>query len=99
MQGPREALEVEWVHSNEAATRAIHVGYESERDRHDQWQNDKFPGSFLEGASRIVADDEITADGNRRHQTPGRSRNAIPPRCLRISLRVQHVVHTRNGKR
>ena len=91
-------FEVLRVHSNEAAPWGVDLGYENERDRHEQRQNEKFPGLLFDGAPRTIAEQKIAADGDRQHQPPGRPRDAVPPGRLRVRLRVQHIVHARNHK-
>jgi len=40
----------------------------------------------------------VGADRDRRHQAPADSRDAIPPRGLRIALRAKHIIHPLNGE-
>ena len=49
-------------------------------------------------ASRTIADQQVTADADSCHQDPCPGRDTVPIRCLRVSLRIQNVVHTRNGQ-
>ncbi len=51
---------------DEAATRAVDVGYEKERDGDDQGQNKKYV-DFALATTRAIADQQVTADGDRYH--------------------------------
>ena len=48
---------------------------------------------------RTKTDQEIAEDGNDYHQHPSRGGNAVPPRGLRVPLRVQYVVHASEDER
>jgi hypothetical protein len=52
----------------------------------------------LASASRTIADQNVAADGDQSHQSPGRRGNPVPPGSLGVSRRVQHIVHARNGQ-
>src|SRR5258708_38297783 len=47
---------------------------------------------------RTIADQKVADYRDCRHQTPRRGRDAVPPGGLSVSLRVQDIVHPRNGK-
>ena len=48
--------------------------------------------------TRTITEQQVAADGDQGQQTPGRKRDSIPPGSLRVSLRVQYIVHARNGQ-
>src|SRR5208283_4299069 len=83
---------------NKAATGAVDVRYQKERYGYNQRQH-KQQGGLYSSATRSIPDQKVAADGDRYHQAPSRLWNAIPPCGLSVSLRVQNVVHTRNGER
>ena len=72
--------------------RAVDVGDQEERDRDHQRQDPDEIGLRLERL-RAEADESAAHEGDRRHQPPGRARNAVPPGGLGVSLRIQDVVH------
>jgi hypothetical protein len=92
MQGLREAQEVLWDHPNKAPAWAVDVRNEKECDGNNKRKNQK-QDRFRSIISRTEANQHVGADGDRHHQGPSRSRNAVPPSCLRVALRVQHIVH------
>src|SRR5258708_33350718 len=47
---------------------------------------------------RTITDQQVAADGDHGQQTPGRKRDSVQPGSLSISLRVQYIVHARNGQ-
>src|SRR5215472_6459853 len=82
---PRDALEVQRVDANDAAARAIDVGDEEERNRHQQRKDDE-PSCVAFRASRSVAEQIAARDGDRRHENPRRHRDAVPPGGLSVRL-------------
>ncbi len=86
------------VHADHSGARAVDVGDEKERDRHDERQNHKQEGARCQLA-RAVAQQNVAEDRDRSHQGPGGNRDSIVPGRLRIALRVQHVVHARDRQR
>src|SRR6185295_289551 len=86
-----EAFQILRTHANHASTRAVDVGYEKERGRQSQWQDqeqDDFPPMCA------IADQQIAKDSDGDHQTPRRGRDAVPPRSLSVSPGIQNVVHS-----
>jgi hypothetical protein len=69
MQGAREAFQVLGTNPNDAASRAVHVGYEKERDGNNQRKDEKTP-DFVFNAVSIETNKQIAADSDRCHQTP-----------------------------
>ena len=55
VQGLSEACQIFRVHANDAATRAVNVRYQRERDGDDQRQNQKQHGSSS-AATRTITD-------------------------------------------
>ena len=96
VQAGVKALEVYRANMDEAATRTVDVSDEEKRDGDHDWQYQEDSGIF---AVRTIAKEKVAENGNKRHQAPCGYGNAIPPGCLRIALRVDHIVHARNDKR
>src|SRR5208283_2554153 len=77
MQRLSETFQILWAHMNETATRAVNVRYEHERDRHNYWKNEE-QNLFPFRAPRTVADQEVGANGDDRHQSPFPYWYAVP---------------------
>ena len=97
MQRCGQTQQIKRTYANDAAARAVDVRNEEEREPHDKWQHQEQAGFHL-GVMRAVTDQQVAPDGDPRHQAPCRERNPVPPRGLRVSLRIQHIVHSRDGQ-
>jgi hypothetical protein len=82
-EGLREANEILWNYLNEAMTRTLDVSYQKERDRYGQGHDNKCDRA---SPMRGIADQQSAENGNNAHKAPSRSRQAVPPSGLRISL-------------
>jgi hypothetical protein len=48
-----------------------------------------------ESASSTIANQQVAANGDQPYQTQGRNGDSVLPGSLRVTLRVQHIVHAR----
>jgi hypothetical protein len=81
------------VDANHATAWTINVGYEKEGDRHSQRQNDKQDAH----STRAISNQQAAPDTDRSQQDPSLDWNAVPPGRLGVPLRIQHIVHARDG--
>jgi len=82
---------------DEAAARAVDVGDEQEGDRQDKRQDEEKRALTL-WVFEVVAEQDVAADGDERHQAPGGEGDAVPPGGLGVALRVEHIVHAGDGE-
>jgi hypothetical protein len=93
MQGLSETYQILREDANGAPTRAINIGDKKEGDAQHNWQNQQANKSLRRTVRRIT-DQQARADGHGGYQTPRPNRTSIPPGGLRVSLRVQYIVHS-----
>ena len=96
LQPRLQPLQILRTHPNHPTPRTINIRNQEKRHRHHQREHHKQPSlRFL----RPIPHQVVAKHRNRKHQAPRPHRNPVPPRCLRIPLRVQHIVHPRNRQR
>ncbi len=78
LKGLSEANQILRLHENDAAAWAIDVRNEKERDGNHERKN-QHQGAFRLSASSTVTKQQVAANGNHPHQTPGRQGDSIPP--------------------
>src|SRR5262245_54503534 len=92
--GLRQGDQVLRQHADDARARAVNIGDQEERNRHDNRQDKCQPACV----ALSISEQQAARYGDQAHQSPGRDWYAIPPRRLSVTLRVQHIVHARHDK-
>ena len=84
------------MHANDPSPWAVDVCDEQNRNGHDNRHDQKEERT---SSPLAVAEEHITRDCDKAHQSPRRRWYAIPPGSLCTTLRVEHIVHAGDGER
>jgi hypothetical protein len=90
IQGPRETFQILWMHTDGPPTGTVNIRDEKKRHCKSDRQNQK---EIVASSMSNKTDQQITKNGDRGQKDPSGTRDAIPLGSLRVSLRVQYIVH------